>query len=324
MTQQADWQQLLQQSIRNPHQLIQQLELPNEFINKLLLQPKFPLYVPQPYFDKMTKNDPNDPLLRQILVLKQELIEIEPFSHDPVGDNAAQKIPGILHKYQGRVLLLATGACAIHCRYCFRQHFEYKGNTLADPDVINYLKSDTSIHELILSGGDPLILSDERLATFIQKVEGIEHIQRLRIHSRLPIVLPQRMTQKLLDLLTATRLQVVLIVHTNHSNEIDEQVGQGLQNLVKNGVSVLNQTVLLKQVNDEVHTLAQLSETLFKYQVLPYYLHLLDKVQGAAHFDVSEQRAIQLVTALRSQLSGYLVPKLVREIAGKPYKQPVY
>jgi EF-P beta-lysylation protein EpmB len=271
----------------------------------------------------MVKGNPNDPLLRQVLTLKQELIETAQFNHDPVGDNAAQKIQGMLHKYQGRVLLLATGACAIHCRYCFRQHFEYKGNTLANPDVIDYLKSDASIQELILSGGDPLMLSDERLAAFIQHIERIEHIQRLRIHSRLPIVLPQRMTQKLLDLLMTTRLQVVLIVHANHPNEIDEQVGRGLQNWVKNGISVLNQTVLLKGVNDEVHILAQLSEILFKYQVLPYYLHLLDKVQGAAHFDISEQRAIELVTALRCQLSGYLVPKLVREIAGKPYKQSI-
>jgi len=323
MTQQADWQQLLQQSIRNPQQLIQQLELPPDFINKVLLQAQFPLHVPQPYFNKISKGNPNDPLLRQVLTLKQELIQTEQFNHDPVGDNAAQKIQGVLHKYQGRVLLLATAACAIHCRYCFRQHFEYKGNTLANPAVIEYLKSDASIHEIILSGGDPLMLSDERLAAFIQQIENIEHIQRLRIHSRLPIVLPQRITENLLNLLTTTRLQVVLIVHANHPNEIDQQVGQGLQKLVKNGISVLNQTVLLKEVNDDVQVLAQLSEILFKYQVLPYYLHLLDKVQGAAHFDVSEQDAIQFINTLRNQLSGYLVPKLVREIAGKAYKQPI-
>ncbi len=317
------WQHLLQQSIRDPQQLIQQLALPKDFIEQIQLQPHFPIYIPQPYFAKINKTDPNDPLLRQVIALKKELIKTQHYQHDPVGDNAAQALQGILHKYQGRVLLLATGACAIHCRYCFRQHFAYKGNPLADPNVMIYLKQQTDIHEIILSGGDPLILSDQRLGEFIQQLQNIKHIRRLRIHSRLPIVLPQRMTTELIDLLTKTHLQVVLVVHANHPNEIDQQVGLGLQNLVQRGINVLNQAVLLKHVNDEVNTLAQLSEILFKYQVLPYYLHLLDKVQGAAHFDVSEQHAVALITALREQFSGYLVPKLVREIAGKPYKQPI-
>ncbi|MCV6637408.1 EF-P beta-lysylation protein EpmB [Candidatus Albibeggiatoa sp. nov. NOAA] len=320
----SDWQQLLKQSIRNPQQLAQILELPQSVIDQIAQQPKFPVYVPPPYLNKIAKGDPSDPLLRQVLALKQEQIEVAQFTDDPVGDNAALKTQGVLHKYRGRVLLLATGACAIHCRYCFRQHFEYKGNTLADTEVIQYLASDTNIHEIILSGGDPLVLSDERLAAFIQTIEQIKHIKRLRIHSRLPIVLPERMTQTLLDCLTKADLQVVLVIHANHPNEIDEQVGEALQNLVKNGISVLNQTVLLKQVNDAADTLIQLSETLFKYQVLPYYLSVLDKVQGAAHFDVPEQQAIQLVNMLREQLPGYLVPKLVREVAGKPYKQPIY
>jgi EF-P beta-lysylation protein EpmB len=315
------WQQLLQHNIRTSQQLIQQLGLSE---SDILLQPHFPVNVSLPYLKKIRKGNPHDPLLRQILPSKQELIHISEFNQDPVGDNAAQKIAGILHKYQARVLLLATGACAIHCRYCFRQHFDYQGNTLDNPDVLHYIQTDNTIQEIILSGGDPLILSDTRLARFIQQLEQIQHVKRLRIHSRLPIVLPQRITQELIDLLINNRLQIIVIVHANHPHEIDEQVGLNLQNLVKQGITVLNQSVLLKQINDDVATLAQLSEILFQYQVIPYYLHLLDKVQGAAHFDVAESEAIQLMSQLRKLLPGYLVPKLVREVAGKMCKQPIF
>lgn len=316
-----NWQQCLQHSIRDPQRLIEQLELPADYIEQVLLQPQFPLLVPPAYLAKIKKGDPNDPLLRQILALKQETIPSEGFSSDPVGDNAAQKCQGILHKYQGRVLLLVTAACAIHCRYCFRQHFEYHAPN--NDDVFEYIQSDTGIHEVILSGGDPLLLSDQRLSTLLHKLQKIEHIKRVRIHSRVPIVLPQRMTADLMALLRSSQLHIVFVIHANHPNEIDTEVGAVLQQLVRQGIMVLNQTVLLKQVNDNPEILIQLSEKLFQYQVLPYYLHLLDKVQGAAHFEVSEHAALRLLDVLRCRLLGYLVPKLVKEVAGLPYKQPL-
>ena len=323
MSKQAGWQHCLQQSIRDPRQLVKQLELSPDCVDAVLLKPQFPLLVPPAYLAKMKKGDPNDPLLRQVLALKQELVQSKGFGTDPVGDNAAQKSRGVLHKYQGRVLLLATEACAIHCRYCFRQHFEYEGKGLNNPEIFDYIQADSSIHEVILSGGDPLVLSDRRLSAFLQKLEKIDHVQRVRVHSRIPIVLPQRITTELCSILSSSRFQIVFVIHANHPNEIDTQVGMTLQQLVKQGMTVLNQTVLLKHVNDDVDTLIQLNEKLFQYQTLPYYLHVLDKVQGASHFDVSEDEALTLLDMLRRRLPGYLVPKLVKEIAGQPYKQPL-
>lgn len=319
------WQHELSQAFTNPLELLAFLALSNSSLAQQVLQrPQFSLLVPRNYAAKMQPGNPADPLLRQVLPILAEQQQVPGFSHDPVGDQKAEKATGLLHKYHGRGLLITTGACAIHCRYCFRQYYTYSRHIFTQlPKIIENLQIDTSISEIILSGGDPLLLTDARLSQLINQLAQIPHLQRLRIHSRLPVVLPSRITEDLVHHLTATRLQTVMVIHANHINELDTVVQRALQRLTHSGVMLLNQSVLLRGVNDEAVDLQALSEKLFSCRVLPYYLHLLDRVQGAAHFEVDETEAIQLVEQLRQQLPGYLVPKLVREVAGMPYKQPL-
>jgi len=282
--------------------------------------------VPHSFAQRMKKGDPGDPLLNQVLPKKIEYNASVGFTTDPVGDSLAMPAPGLLHKYHGRVLLVATGACAIHCRYCFRKHFPYssaKPNAQDWRQTLDYIASDTSIKEVILSGGDPLTLSDARLASLIKKLEKIGHLERLRIHTRLPIVLPERIDQNLIDWLGGTRFATIIVIHANHPNEIDQEVIDGLERLMTARVTLLNQSVLLKDINDHVEILATLSEKLFEAGVLPYYLHQLDKVQGAAHFEVSDEEASRIHQQLMAKLPGYLVPRLVREQAGQAYKTPI-
>ena len=319
----TSWQKELRQAIRNPIQLLEMLELSDsELAKKILIRQNFALQVPKNYVFRMRKGEPDDPLLRQVLPLIDEKLRLPKFDIDPVGDVGAEKVPGLLHKYQGRVLLLATGACAIHCRYCFRQHYSY-----VVPKSINQalkiIQADSSINEVILSGGDPLTLTDNHLGKIAHNLANIPHVQRLRLHTRLPIILPTRVNNTLLTWLTGTRLQPILVVHTNHANEIDETVKYALQKLTIAGVTVLNQSVLLRGVNDNATALIALSKILIENHVLPYYLHFLDRVQGASHFEVSVQTATQILEQLRINLPGYLVPKLVREVVGMPYKQPL-
>ncbi|ALG69559.2 EF-P beta-lysylation protein EpmB [Beggiatoa leptomitoformis] len=322
---QTPWQTELQHAVRDPATLLKQLDLPTSLLTTVYNPARFALRVPRGYVARMRKADPNDPLLRQVLPLVTEQDKVAGFTLDPVGDQQSEKVTGLLHKYQGRVLLITTGACAVHCRYCFRQHFAYAdAHPLREPAVWEYLQAHTDIKEVILSGGDPLTLTDKRLAEFVQRLASVSHIQRLRIHSRLPIVLPERITDDLLTLLTTSRLQSLLVVHTNHPNELDLHVIDALHRLNRAGVTLLNQTVLLKGVNDTAETLVQLSEQLFHAKVMPYYLNVLDRAQGTAHFEISLETAQGLLESLRCQLSGYLVPKLVREVAGAPYKVPVY
>lgn len=286
----------------------------------------FPLRVPRPYADRIVAGDPQDPLLRQVLPLAMENQPVPGFISDPLDEAASNITPGIIHKYHGRVLLILTGACAINCRYCFRREFPYSENqnSMAEwQQALEYIREDSSISEVIFSGGDPLLNSDKKLQQLTLAIADIPHVRRLRIHTRLPIVIPQRTNNELLNWLTETRLQTVIVIHCNHANEIDVRVEKALQRLRGQGITLLNQSVLLKGVNDDLMSLTQLSERLFDAGVLPYYLHLLDKVQGASHFDIDENRASQLVGKLASRLPGYLVPKLVREIAGKPAKTPV-
>lgn len=274
----------------------------------------------------MCQADPGDPLLRQVLPLGAERESVAGFTGDPVGDLAAMSVPGVLHKYHGRALLTATGACAVHCRYCFRRHFPYGvANAAADrwQTAIDYLEADSSIREVILSGGDPLTLSDRRLAELAQRLDAIPHVRRLRLHTRLPIVLPERVDAALLQWLGRTRLQVVVVVHTNHANEVDAAVTAALKALKVIGIELFNQSVLLRGVNDSADALADLSEALFEAGVTPYYLHLLDKVAGAAHFNVPHAEAKRLVEQLSARLPGYLLPRLVREVAGAPAKLAV-
>ncbi|MDZ7737011.1 MAG: EF-P beta-lysylation protein EpmB [Gammaproteobacteria bacterium] len=321
------WRKILQESTLPAAELLNRLGLDNHDIplaDTGLRQ--FPLRVPPAYLGQIQYADPDDPLLRQILPLAAEDRPTAGFGPDPVGDRQSQKRPGLLHKYHGRALLTLTGACAIHCRYCFRRHFPYADSTptrKAWSGVLEYLRYDGTITEVIFSGGDPLSLPDTRLARLAADLERISHLKRLRIHSRMPVVLPERITPALIGWLTGLSLKPVLVVHVNHPREISAAAAEGLQALHAAGIHLLNQAVLLKGVNDSVATLAELSERLFANDVLPYYLHLPDAVDGAAHFNITDDKARELITNLRVILPGYLVPGLVREIAGAPYKLPL-
>lgn len=319
----SDWQQSLNQSFSRLDELLQFLQLTPELLPSALQSAaSFPLRVPLSYAEKMRRGDPRDPLLLQVLPQSDELHSPANFIADPVGDHAANVAPGLIHKYHGRALLVVTGACAVHCRYCFRREFPYSEHLGANAlkQSIDYLQHHPDIEEIILSGGDPLVLSDRRFSNLIDRLEAISHLKRLRIHSRLPIVLPQRITKPLLNRLQQTRLDVVMVVHANHAQEIEGDVCEALMRLFNAGIPLLNQSVLLKGVNDSVEALVNLSEALFSNHVLPYYLHLLDRVKGASHYEIEPSQTSLLYDGLRQRLSGYLVPRLVREQAGQPYK----
>ncbi len=324
---QNSWQQALAEAIRDPAELLRQLNLPTELLpSSSAMTQQFPLRVPHSFVSRMQKGDPNDPLLRQVLPLDAELNEIPGFGLDPVGDHDAIINRGLLQKYQGRVLIMTTAACAIHCRYCFRRHFPYSEQSSRPSqwqEMCDEIAKDSNINEVILSGGDPLSLADTQLSQLVAMLERLPQLKRLRIHSRYPIVLPQRINAAMLEWLTKTRLNTVMVIHSNHANEFDDEVGTAMTKLKSAGVTLLNQAVLLRGVNDNIEALSQLSERLFETGVLPYYLHLLDKVQGAAHFDVERKTARHLLTEVRKILPGYLVPQLVEEIAQTPYKQPL-
>lgn len=285
----------------------------------------FAFRVPRPFAQRMRRGDPHDPLLRQVLPHGAEAQVAPGFGADPVGDLAAARAPALLHKYHGRVLLLLTGACAVNCRYCFRREYPY-AESVGQPQVARALReiaSDPSITEIILSGGDPLMWHDDQLVPLIAQIAAIPHVQRLRLHTRLPVVIPARITTSLLTLLGQTRLRVVLVLHVNHAQEIDAALARACTSLRHAGVTLLNQAVLLAGVNDDADALTALSLALFDAGVLPYYLHLLDRVRGAAHFEVPEARAQALWQGIAARLPGYLVPRLVREVAGAAYKLPV-
>lgn len=318
------WKQELAAAFTDPIALLQALELsPTKLSAPIQPSPRFPLLVPRGFAALMRRGDPNDPLLRQVLPLAAEARPATGFVLDPVGDANARLAPGLLQKYQGRALLIATGACALHCRYCFRRHFPY-ADAGARSDRFNAaiaaLKQAPDIEEVILSGGDPLMLDDTALAALITRLDDLPQLKRLRLHTRLPSILPSRITDRLCAILSGSRLQVVIVVHINHPAELGRDACLALLSLAELGAPLLNQSVLLRGVNDEVATLAQLSEALIATRVLPYYLHLLDPVSGAAHFDVPEVEARALVTQLRQRLPGYLVPRLVREQPGEPSK----
>ena len=321
------WQTEMAEAVRDPRELLALLQLDPAWLEPAKRAAAlFPLRVPHAFLARIAKGDPADPLLRQVLPLGAELDEVPGYSRDPVGDMPSLAARGLLHKYRGRVLLITTGACGVHCRYCFRRHFPYSDETARAEEwreALDYLRGDTSINEVILSGGDPLSLSDERLAALVQSLEGIPHIRRLRIHTRQPVVLPSRVDEGLVGWLESCRLQKVVVLHVNHAREIDAAVREACTRLRGTGATLLNQTVLLRGVNDSAKALSDLSEALFEAGVLPYYLNLLDPVAGAAHFDVPEAEALTLMTELRGVLPGYLVPRLVREVPGAPSKMPV-
>ena len=319
------WQQALREAVRDPRELLDLLGLDRlapRLSDEAMVQ--FPLRVPRGFVARMRHGDPSDPLLRQVLPLDDEMRPMPGFGLDAVGDGAAKTAPGVLQKYRGRALLVATGSCAIHCRYCFRRHFPYAEETAARDgwrEAVDLIRQDASIEEVLLSGGDPLSLSNGKLAELTGALADIPHLRRLRIHSRLPIVVPERVDDGLMGWLTALPWPVTLVVHANHANEFDGTVDAALGRLRAAGVHLLNQAVLLRGVNDSVDALAALSERGFAAGVLPYYLHQLDRVQGAAHFEVPDDEARALHQALVARLSGYLVPKLVREVQGDASKR---
>lgn len=323
----AGWQQALSDCITDPRELMAVLALDPALLPAALAADRlFRLRVPRDFVRRMERGNPADPLLRQVLPLDEELLVVPGYTGDPLAEQQHTREPGLLQKYRGRVLVIAAGACAVNCRYCFRREYPYADNT---PDTGRWeqmlagLAADPSIEEVILSGGDPLLVSNRRLAWIIGRLADIPHLQRLRVHTRLPVVIPERVDGKLPGILAGTRLQAVLVTHANHPNEIDDGVAAAMHRLAAAGITLLNQAVLLRGVNDNADALAALSQKLFAARVLPYYLHLLDPVAGAAHFDVDEAAALSLHQALASRLPGYLVPRLVREIPGRPGKTPV-
>jgi EF-P beta-lysylation protein EpmB len=323
----ARWQALWREAVRDPRELLSMLGLEAE-AGRLsdAAATQFPLRVPRGFVARMRRGDAHDPLLRQVLPVVDEDRRAPGFGLDAVGDAQARGATGVIHKYEGRALLVATGSCAVHCRYCFRRHFPYADETAAADrwrEALAYLRADESIAEVLLSGGDPLSLSTARLAEFTDGLRAVPHVRRLRLHTRLPIVLPERVDAELVAWLRALPWPVVVVVHANHANEIDADVAAAMARLRAAGATLLNQSVLLAGVNDDAATLAALSEALFAAGVLPYYLHQLDRVEGAVHFEVDDDRARALHADLQSRLPGYLVPRLVREVAGAPAKTPL-
>ncbi len=318
------WQQAMKDAVRDPLELCRVLGLPESFQSPAQhASASFGTFVPPGYLAKITPGDPHDPLLRQVLPRGEEMEAAAGFTTDPIGEQSAVVHPGVLQKYQGRSLIVATGACAVHCRYCFRRHFPYQDgpkSPSAWEQAISGLAQDSSIQEVILSGGDPLTLTDPILADLVARLARIPHLKRLRIHTRLPIMIPQRVTDQMLSWLTRTRLVPVMVVHANHPREIDQQVSEALGRIVDAGVPTLNQAVLLRGVNDDVETLAGLSQRLLDCRTLPYYLHQLDPVAGAAHFHVSVEEGRKLIAELRKRLPGYGVPRYVQEQEGESSK----
>jgi EF-P beta-lysylation protein EpmB len=324
----TDWHAALRNLVTSPEALCALLELSPDALGwSASAMQQFPLRVPRSFVARMRAGDARDPLLLQVLAGAQEMQQVPGFTADPNGETgSANPHPGIIHKYRGRVLLIVTGSCAIHCRYCFRRHFPYADNQNGRSDwpaALAYIAADDSISEVILSGGDPLMASDQQLAELVQQVAGIPHVQRLRVHTRLPVVIPERVTEGLLRALTPPRLNSTLVVHSNHANEIDTEVAAAFRRMRGADITLLNQTVLLAGINDTADAQVALSERLFTAGALPYYLHLLDRVSGAAHFEVDRAQALALHRAMAARLPGYLLPRLVQEVPGAPSKLDV-
>lgn len=320
------WQSMLAQAVKSTEELLRLLEIDPSSLNILPLASNFPLRVPQSFIRRMAKGDIHDPLLRQVLPLQDEMQASHGYQADPLDEQQVMQVPGLLQKYRGRALLTTTGACAIHCRYCFRRHFPYNEANPANGNwepAIHWLKQNPGIREIILSGGDPLSLPDSRLHALSKRLDEIPRLHTLRIHTRLPIVLPERVDSDFLSWVEAQKLHVVMVVHCNHPNEIDATVRETMSCLKRAGVTLLNQSVLLRGVNDTAATLIRLSDALFSAGILPYYLHQLDRVQGAAHFEVDDTTAMAVMEEVRAALPGYLVPRLVRELPGEPGKTAI-
>ncbi len=321
----ATWQQELAAAITSAPALAEALGLPLEALGATEAT-SFPLRVPRSFVARMRRGDPDDPLLRQVLPRTEEQLEPPGYGPDPLAEHTARRAPGLLQKYHGRALLIATETCAVHCRYCFRREFPYAahhGEGARWGEALAVIAADPSLEEIILSGGDPLSLSNARLAALGAALGRIAHVRRIRLHTRQPVVLPSRIDAGLLEWLRTSTVPIVVVLHINHPNEIDEALAEACAKLRAASVTLLNQTVLLAGVNDDSAVLSRLSEALFAAGVLPYYLHALDPVRGAAHFHVPEERALAIGAQLSARLPGYLVPRLVRELPGAPAKMPL-
>lgn len=333
----VNWRVAMKRAIRSSKELRQLLNLcdesPENGVNKahsdagITAEADFPTFVPLEYLSRIRQGDVNDPLLRQVLPVEAEDSSVTGFSSDPVGDLKVMPTTGILHKYSGRALVVATGACGIHCRYCFRREFPYgeaslAGNALAS--AMEYIQEHPEIDEVLLSGGDPLTLVDERLKQLIDEISSCSHVKRLRVHTRMPVVIPQRLTPELVDMFKQSRLTSWFVIHVNHPQELDAFVLERLSLLIDAGIPVLNQAVLLRGINDQVETMEALCRKLVDHRIQPYYLHQLDRVHGTSHFEVPRTVGLELVAALRERLPGYAVPQYVIEEQGKKSKTPIH
>lgn len=333
---QSNWKSDFVNTINDKQTLAKMLDLPIDFVETVFGETDeknvgekmsdFPLKVPQKFVKKMQKGNLNDPLLLQILPTFAETVQTAGFVTDPLAEKSANPTKGIIHKYRSRVLMPITGACMVHCRYCFRQHFDYQENLPTADDwqtIVDYIEKNLDVNEVILSGGDPLSLSDRRLFAVLDTLENIPQIRTIRLHSRVPVVIPNRLDDALLKRLSSSRCQIVLVIHANHPNELDDETIFYLQRAKLAGITLLNQTVLLKNINNDADILANLSEKMWQAGVLPYYLHVLDKVAGASHFYIDDAEAVAIYWQLLAKCAGYLVPKLVRETPNEPFKTPI-
>ncbi|MCS5593090.1 MAG: EF-P beta-lysylation protein EpmB [Porticoccaceae bacterium] len=319
-----NWKNELSDCVTSIDELLKKLDLcPTQINISHQTATQFALKVPQSFIARMEKGSPNDPLLKQVLPMAEELASPIGYSQDPLNETDHNPAPGIIHKYRHRLLLIVSPACAINCRYCFRRHFPYLENRQSKSQwskTLDYISNNKDINEVIFSGGDPLAVNDNFLGWLTAQIANIQHIKRLRIHTRLPVVIPSRIDRQFLQWATSTRLRPIVVLHINHANEINTELKHATQLLVDAGLKVLNQTVLLKGINDDANTLANLSERLFECNITPYYLHLLDPVQGASHFDVDRNTALKIYRQLQAIVPGFLLPKLAQEIPGEPSK----
>ena len=318
----SSWQQQMKMAVRDLGALREMLQLPEDFEARSA-EASFSVFAPRPFVDRIEPGNPRDPLLLQLLPQQLENTSPSHFAIDPLAESEAQLEPGVLKKYAGRALFIVTGACAIHCRYCFRRHFPYQDHSVIGGDwesAVASIANDQTVEEVIFSGGDPLTVVDSRLATLVGRLEQIPHVRRLRIHTRLPIMIPARVTKELVAMLEQTKLEVVFVIHANHANEIDDDVADAMQRLKSTGAMLLNQSVLLSGVNDSAQALIDLSKRLISMGVMPYYLHQLDQVIGTSHFEVPISQGKQIIETMRASLPGFAVPRYVQEIPGQPNK----
>lgn len=319
------WRKIQRTNFIDWKKLLKFLEFDILAANALVLtDTKFPLNLPHRLALKIEKNKWNDPILRQFLPTQEEQQSSTLFVTDPVGDHCARTAPKLLHKYQGRALLVTTSACAMHCRYCFRQHFDYQTQDKLFHEELALIRKDTSISEVLLSGGDPLSLSDPQLESLFQELQQIPHVKRIRFHTRFPMGIPERITDDFLHILKSSSKQIFFIIHCNHANEFDAEIFSQLKKIQQLAIPVMTQTVLLRGVNDTVETLKDLFELLIDNGIIPYYLHQLDRVQGAMHFEVGEEQGKRLMTKLAALLPGYAIPKYVKEIPQRPQKTQIF